>query len=309
VPKEKSETEEREIIRSHPEKRPYGALLRVHVQTAGAFGQVENVEIPFVSGAFLTLAPARSAPWDGGRKYSMQLEGFATATAAESAARRLVQAILWMAVSSDAPLRLDYRSYEPFSIFDRTRSGGTHVEAYGEVFFQPAMIFDEIKAAYDDVGGTDPALLLSMEIFASARLEASDRARFLSIVSALEPLASEQPLGAAADRLVESCLENLKATPDLTPEIRSSLEGRIRQLRAESIRQALRRTVRSGLPDRAEAVMVVDEAYSLRSQIIHDGRPQDLDVDLERQSQVISNILRELYAARLGRRLLKPIAV
>ncbi len=309
MPKEKSPTDERETIRSHPEKRPYGAVLRVHVQTAGAFGRVENAEISLPTGAFVTLAPARSAPWDGGRKYSMTLEGFPTAAAAESAGRRLVQAVLWMAVSSDAPLRLDYKSYEPFSVFDRTRSGGTRVEGYGEVFFQPDMIFGEIKEAYAKVRKPDPTLLLSMEIFASARLEASDRARFLAVVSALEPLAGERPLGAGADQFVESCLKILKKSPDLTQEVRSSVEGRIRQLRTESIRQALRRTIRDALPGRPDAPKVIDEAYALRSQIVHFGRPTDLDLDLERESQRVSNIVREIYSVLLGRRLLKPIAV
>src|SRR5215831_8394148 len=125
MPRAKSPKEERETILSHPEKRPYGAMLQVHVQTAGAFGNIDDTEVEFATGAFLKLAPARMAPWEGGRKYTMRLEGFATASAADVAARRLVQAVLWTAISSDAPLRLDYRSYDPFSIFERTRAEGT----------------------------------------------------------------------------------------------------------------------------------------------------------------------------------------
>jgi hypothetical protein len=152
------------MIISQPSKRPYGATLRVQVQTAGAFGQVEEVGIPLATGAFMTLAPARMAPWDGGRKYSLMLEGFATAAAAEAAGRRLVQSVLWMAVSSDAPVRLEYQSYEPFSVFERTRSDGTRVEGYCEAYFQPSKIFGEIQDAYAEMGEPDPTLLLSTAI-------------------------------------------------------------------------------------------------------------------------------------------------
>lgn len=309
MPRSKPPEEEREIIRSQVQKRPYGASVLVHVQTAGAFGQVEAKEIQLATGAFVTLGTARMAPWDGGRKYSLKLEGFPTAAATEAAARRLVQAVLWMAISSDAPLRLDYRSYDPFAVFERGRSGGPQVSAYGEVYFQPDTIFSEIEDAYSSLGEPDPRVLLSMEIFAGARLEASDRARFLAVVSALEPLASEQQLGEDVDQFVASCLEVLKATSGLRPEVCASLEGRVRQLRSESIRQAMRRVVLSALPELPEAAATIDEAYALRSQIIHAGRPADLDVDLEREFQSVSRIMRQIYASLLGRRLMKPPAV
>lgn len=309
MPRGKSPEEERNTIVSQPQKRPYGAMVRVHVQTAGAFGQVEDAEIEFATGAFVKLAPARMAPWDGGRKYTLKLEGFPTAAAAEAAARRLVQAVLWMAVSSDAPLRLDYKSYDPFAVFERMRSDGVRVEAYGEAYYQPDMIFGEIKTAYAHFAEPDPKLLLSMEIFAGARLETSDRARFLAVVSALEPLADEQPLGENVERFVASCLAEIKTVPELATEVRASLEGRVRQLRTESIRQAVQKVVRQALPNRPHAADAIDEAYALRSQIIHTGRPADLDVDLEHESRTVSGIIREIYASLFGRPLLKPSAV
>jgi len=284
-------------------------MVRVHVQTAGAFGQIEDAEIEFATGAFVKLAPARMAPWDGGRKYTLKLEGFPTAAAAEAAARRLVQAVLWMAISSDAPLRLDYASYDPFTVFERMRSDGARVEAYSEAYYQPDMVFDEIKEAYARFVEPDPKLLLSMEIFAGARLEASDRARFLAVVSALEPLADEQPLGGSVNRFVASCLAELKRVPDLATDIRASLEGRVLGLRTESIRQSVKRVVRQALSDRPDAAEAIDEAYELRSQIIHTGRPADLDVDLERELRMVSGIIRQIYASLLGRSLLKRSAV
>jgi hypothetical protein len=305
----KSPQDERSVIVSQPAKRPYGAILRVHVQTAAAFGKVEEVGIPLATGAFITLAPVATAPGEGGRKYSLTLEGFATAAAAEAAGRRMVQAVLWMAISTDSPLRLEYQSYDPFSVFERTRSIGISASAYCEVCRAPSRIFGEIQDAYTGIREPDPMLLLSMEIFAGARLEASDRARFLAIVSALEPLAGELPLGDEVGQFVDRCLEGLKEVSGLAGDVQRSLRGRVNQLRTESVRQALRRTICEILPNRPEAVAMVDSAYALRSEIIHTGRPADLDVDLERESRRVADLIREIYAIRIGRKLVQPVAV
>ena len=53
----------------------------------------------------------------------------------------------------------------------------------------------------------------SMEIFASSSFEASDRAAFLTAVSALEPLGEERLLGQQVDTFVEGCLSSLRAAP------------------------------------------------------------------------------------------------
>jgi hypothetical protein len=308
MPATKSADDERQIILSSPQKRPYGALLRVHVQTAGAFGQVEQAEIPLPTGAFVTLAPASIAPWEGGRKYVLRLEGYPTAAAAESAARRLVQAVLWTAISSDAPLRLDYKSYDPFSIFERNRSEGLNAQAYGESYFQPEKVFDEIKHGFARFDEPDQRLVLSMEIFAGARLEASDRARFLTVVSALEPLADPKPLGEAAESFVSVCVAELKRVAGLPAEIRASLDGRVRQLRTESIRQSIQRAIAEMLPDDPVARDTIDRAYAVRSQIVHSGRPQDLDVDLDAETSAVSRVVRALYSERFRRQLMRPSA-
>jgi hypothetical protein len=61
--------------------------------------------------------------------------------------------------------------------------------------------------------------------------------------------------------------------------------------------------VRQALPERTDAPRIVDAAYAVRSQIVHHGRPDDLDLDLEDLGQKVSALLRELYSARLNRAL------
>ena len=303
--KKKSPAEERAIIVGQQNKRPYGVKVRIHLQTGGAIGSVENACVPLNTGAFLTIAPARTAPWKGGKKFVITLEGFPTAAAAEAAGRRLVQALLWMAVSADFPLRLEYQSYEPAAVFERNRSDGFRLEAFGEVDNAPQLAFGELHDAYTSLEEPDEKLLLSMEIFCAARMESSQRAVFLSVVTALEPLATEADYGEPVRAFVADCVTRLKTSNEIPDQVRQSLEGRLLQLQRESIRQALKRVVGEILPDDPEAVDIVDNAYALRSQIIHTGVPAALDVDLEREVKAISSIIRKIYAKRLKRNVIR----
>jgi len=291
-----------------PEKRPYGVKVRVHVLTAGALGNVEEVCVPLGTGAFLTIAPGRKAPWEGGRKFVITLEGFATAAAAEAAGRRLVQSLLWMAVTLDSPLRLEYTSYEPAAVFERTRSEGMTVEAYGEVSYAPAAVLGELQDAYAKLEDADSKVLLSMEIFCAARLESSQRAVFLTLVSALEPLASPANLGPEVSSFIDECVRALQSNQGVPTGLKNSLVGRLNELRKESIRQALLHLAREALPTNREAERIIDEAYSLRSQIAHTGFPADLDVDLEREGRAVSAVIREIYASLLKQKLTRQSA-
>ncbi|MCB1932771.1 MAG: hypothetical protein KDI45_09910 [Candidatus Accumulibacter sp.] len=304
--KRKSPQEERATILSQPQKRPYGAKVHIRLQTSGPLGFVEEVCVPLQTGAFLAIAPARSAPWEGGNKYLVTLEGFATAAAAEAAGRRLVQALLWMAISTDSPLRLEYLSYQPASVFERTASGSSGIlfeGCYAVAGRAPELVLGELQEAYVLLPEPDETLLLSMEVFCSARLEASQRAIFLAIVSALEPLAREAPLGDEVNRFVTDSIARLNDSEAIPSQLRKSLEGRLLHLRRESVRQALKRLVRETLPHQPDAALIVDEAYALRSQLVHSGLPRDLDVDLDREAQIVSHTIRAIYARLLNRSL------
>lgn len=303
--KAKTSREERAVILDQPTKRPYGVKVRIHLKTSGSIGNVEDVCVSLNTGAFLSIVPTRTAPWEGSKKYLVTLEGFPTAVSAEAAGRRLVQALLWMAVSVDAPLRLEYLSYEPASVFERNQFSGDTCEAYGEVGYAPNVVLGELQEAYALLKAPDEKLLLSMEIFCAARLESSQRAVFLALVSALEPLAQEAPLGEAVNKFVGECANLLRDSANIPSELRASLAGRLNQLRQESIRQALKRLVCETLPNQPEVSAAVDEAYALRSQLIHSGIPADLDIDLERETRSISAIIRDIYASLFSRALVR----
>jgi hypothetical protein len=295
----RSPADERTVVFGRPDKRRYGARLEFQVLHIGFLGDMETATVLLDTGAVVTLAPVRQPSWEGGRRFELRLEGFSTATAAEAQGRRLGQAMLWTAISLNYGLRLNYRTQEPAAVFDRTTSVGNSMYAEGTVAWDPQIVLEQFTTGFT-VPQVDARMLLSMEIFCSSSLEASDRAAFLTAVSALEPLAEEQSLGSAVDTFAEECLASLRAAHSIDQQHRASLEGRINQLRRESIRQALRRVVAAKLPDYPAASALVDAAYALRSELIHDGRLADYDVDLASETQKISGILRLFYARTMG---------
>jgi hypothetical protein len=298
--------EERAVILGRPDKRPYGTRAHLHLGTAASIGHTEGVCVLLHDGAIVTIEPRGKAPWEGGDKYSFTLEGFATAAAAEAKGRRLVLALLWTAVSMNFALRLEYATYEPTSVYDRTRSGGLAGQAYATVGWPVDRFVEEFRAAYAELEEPDPSVLLSMEIYSGARLEVSQRARFLAIVSALEPLAEQRSLGSDVDEFVDQCVARLDENPAIPDSARASLLTRLQHLRRESVRQGILRVVRAALPGVPGAVDVVDDAYEIRSELVHSGRPSDLDLDLELRGLDVSDVLRSIYASRLKRGLNAP---
>ena len=291
---------ERLMIVSRPEKRPYGTKLIFQVIGERVLGNLEHVTIFLDDGTYVTLAPERQPSWEGGRRFSLTLEGFPTASQAEEHGRRLVQGLLWTSISLNFGVRLIYNTHEPTTVYDRLRSFGFSMFGEGTTSIPHGLIIDSLQAAYMLPNPVDRTLLLSMEIFCASHLEASKRTIFLSTVSALEPLANAEPLGPEVDAFINECLAQLEKKDEIQPEHRQSTQGRLNEMRNESIRQALKRVIRAKLPDDASAQAIIDYAYDLRSQLIHRGIPDDLDIDFSVETRKVSSVLRQLYARELG---------
>jgi hypothetical protein len=197
------------MIISRPEKRPYGAKLIFQVLGKGFLGSLEHVTIFLDDGTYVTLAPERQPSWVDGRRFSLTLEGFPTASQAEEHGRRLVQGLLWTSISLNFGVRLNFHTHEPTTVYDRLRSPGASMFGEMTTSFPPGWVIDRLQAAYMLPKPVDRTLLLSMEIFCASHLEDSDRAIFLSTVSALEPLANVERLGPEVDAFIEECLAQL----------------------------------------------------------------------------------------------------
>jgi hypothetical protein len=296
TPKDK----ERRLITSRDPKRPYGAKVTFQLLYSASIGDLDNVTLFLESGSVATIAPARSFSWEGGKRLQVTLEGFPTATKAENEGIRLAQALLLCAISLDFGLRLVYHSQEPAVVFERFRPEGS--SGFGEGMSgrsQQVALAELIGACNAPL--LDRSLILSMELYCAARLEASERARFITVVSALEPLAKQESLGPAVSSFVDSSLAILEEATGIENALVASLRGRLAELRKESVGQALRRLCLSWFPQRDDILKRIRHAYSIRSELVHEGKLLDPDVDLAIETTEISKILRSIYEQASGR--------
>ncbi|WP_200254130.1 hypothetical protein [Thiococcus pfennigii] len=292
--------EERSVILQKAVKRPYGVKLILRTITAGTLGNLADTCISMQSGTILRFKEADSAPWQGGYGLEARLEGFPTPAASEDAGRRLVQAFLWTAISKRTSIQLTYQSYEPVYVFERNRGPSLEVKAYSDVLANSKAVTDELHHYFFELPDPVDSVLLSMEIFAGARLESSERAAYLAMVSALEPLAAAQSLGQEVGAFVDQCIQSLKEKDCIDSAVKASLRGRLAYLKSESIRGALKRLVQERLPNSSAAWNVVDEAYALRSEIVHTGKPSDLDTDIQEKSKDLEDVVMDLYRSYMS---------
>lgn len=288
---------ERQLILAKDQRRKYGVRVRFEVLMNLHIGELDNVTLLLPDGTMATIEPDSMAPWESGKRYIATLEGFATATAAERAGHRLYQTFLACAVGLDFGIRFQYSSHEPPAVFDRTLSEGMRAGGYLTSTWPQDKFIEAMFAALASPS-VEQRVLLSLELFAAAKLEASQRTQFVMAVSALEPLAHQQMLGpeasGAIDRLLAS-FDPLSAPAD----VRDSLRGRIRDLKRESVRQAIKRLCRRWFADEPAAHDAIDRAYQLRSELLHEGQLSDPDVLLADELRVVSFYLRRIYQQEL----------
>lgn len=231
------------------------------------------------------------------QKLDVCIEGFATASEAETKGLKLSLALLWAAISKKYPLRLEYHTPLPCMVYDRTCSAqglSVGLSASLSRWMNSQAMVDRVNEVFSSDIEVDQKLLVSMELFASARLETTERSRFVGIVSSLEPLARRNPYDIPeVEKLVGNFVEKLGEISSIPDSIRDSIKGRAKDLTQESIKQAIKRLVAEKLPGNQDAVSTISEAYDIRSKILHEGL---FDVDLEEKSAEIEDILREIYA-------------
>jgi hypothetical protein len=300
--------QERALITRQNPKRPYGAKVTFQILHSYSIGELEEVTLLLNSGAIATIQPTQSLSWEGGKRYQVTLEGFRTATDAENEGLRLAQALLLSAISLNFGLRLNYDAQEPAVVFERFRGGGSaSLATLVSGWPQPIVVAEIVDACSHSV--LDRTLILSMELYCAAILEPNERTRFVTVVSALEPLAKQKSLGLEVLSFVNEAILVLEKVEGIQNSIRDSLKGRLKLLRQESVRQALFRLSDQWFPDRRDVRLQIDHAYDLRSELLHEGKFFDSDIDIVGEITKISNILRAIYEQASGRSFRVPTNV
>jgi hypothetical protein len=290
---------EREIIADSPRRRPYGGKLSLLLDRHTQFPAEGECVLLISPEVIIRMVPnnvsteaAKQQQWD------IFVEGFATAGEAEQAGLKIALGFLWVAVSGRFAARLIYSTPLPCAVYDRTqRKGGifsgnvalTVTKSIGN-------IVDPVNSIISSSLPVDHKLLLATELFASARLETTERTRFIGLVSSLEPLTVQKKYEAKELAAIINSFKDYLQKSHLDDDLKASITGRIGQLKVESISKAVKRLIKETLPDNPSAVSVIEEAYILRSKILHEGTT---DADLEMKSKEVEDVLRQIFEAKI----------
>lgn len=275
----------------------------------------DRVEVPFGGNCSVKFKKKHLSPRDQANYLTpvdIDLHAFSSASEADRAGKLFAFSLLWFAASSAVTISFRRRTGDyPFAVRDRTRGSLLSANATAFAFrrITPEALCSIAGQAFDIGRDVSPSLFTSMEFFAASRLETTDRACFVTMMTALEALATQSEYGDEVESLLSTLAQTVHESPIFSADdpdkmaLRNSLSGRIRDLRRESVRQAIIRAVKSRITDE-NVFHFVDEAYAVRSKILHEGhRAEDLHSIIQR----LESVMRQIYSAELGLPLATPI--
>ena len=302
---------------------PY--LVRVLI-TIGSNAELigeDNLRLPFAGNYILTAFKDDPTPTEQAnffKRITVDLESFSSLEDANKAGNLLVSSLLWTAVSKRVTIGVKKYKDFPFAVLDRNEL--PKIKSQAELISFYNISSEEIYSLAEKVYLTEKVLpnnvITSMELYASARLESTEMARFITLITAVEALAEQREYSEALKKLFDGFASSLKdselfkkegTSPLFAKEdnplsfeekesIKSSLVGRINgknSLYQESVRQAIKRTVKKYTQER-DNVDFVDKAYRQRSDILHNGIiPSELSILTTR----LENIIRKIYSSIL----------
>lgn len=244
----------------------------------------------------LTLEPRKIHPHfeDSGVKgYRLIVNATDTASDAESIGIKVAYSLLKFCIDRRWGVSLSWPdSPLPCRVIDRLASNGISFQAFGSQVVRIALndFVDAIEDFYSGVEDVPYNLLLSMEIFASSHFESNERTRLILIVSALEALAHQRDLSSALTPLIAQLKQTIDAY-ELDVDIKNSLKGQVEGIKRESVRKAIKRLLTNKGMSRDD-IRFVEEAYGVRSKIVHEGRRVP---ELNQMCNRLEQILRDVY--------------
>jgi hypothetical protein len=144
--------------------------------------------------------------------------------------------------------------------------------------------------------------VLAFELFSGSQFEASERARFLALVMAIESLLPDVPRDPASLALVDFLLSIVRTCKDVDEPNRASLQGALARLRSQSTRATARAFLQGRLGDREyldkSPSAFFDLCYALRNRLVH-GSDQTPDEEIRRCVGQLEFLVADALAHRL----------
>jgi hypothetical protein len=232
----------------------------------------------------------------------LRLSRFPSHELAVESGQRLVQSLLWCAISYRASFQLVGPESPPFIIEPYGASDGIQVSAFGHVFY--TLSPDSFQTALDEVFSSNtcvpPRLQTAMDIVARVWFERSKVAQFIQIVTSLEALAEQMRHDANIAKALEIAAKTLSSNEIFDHKcyvgLKKPLVDGIRRLRRQGVMDAIESLLFSN-GFTTEEIEFVKRQYTKRSDILHEGIPCELN---EEDMRKLENIVRRLIAAQIG---------
>lgn len=150
--------------------------------------------------------------------------------------------------------------------------------ASGVVIFSPidAENFTSmLSVLYQRMPEISDKVRLSLELYAASHFEKSDRARFITLVLAIEALLEPKKRKNSAKEVVDGLIKYAKDS-QLDDQVKNSFIGSLKWLYKESISYSLQEMAENYLIDRKygdkSAKNFIKHCYDVRSKLVHNGR-------------------------------------
>ena len=157
----------------------------------------------------------------------------------------------------------------------------------------------------------DARLSVAIALYGAYFTERTPKARFLTLVMALESLAIATAKASIALELLglwQQDLDLLRGSPDRTADELASLDSLERELlfrRNDSVRSQIRQLVRTtlaGAPNVDQVARAALRLYDLRSRLVHEGyvEPKELDDATSEVKELVQKVLVARFEAVAG---------
>jgi hypothetical protein len=211
---------------------PYAVAVPLTLGTNAELAQVEEEVTVAFAGGVVWIVKDNTPQTEVAaslKRVTVHLEAFQTACAAERAGKLFALSLLWMVASNCVTVGLrKWMGELPFAVRDRTRSDGISVHGEGRAYFtlKPGEIAAVAGQVYAQAREVQPHMLTSMQFYAAARLEASEGARFITLMIALEALAEQKDYGDEVAGVFTELTKQLEQSPAL-PRGRKGLDAQL----------------------------------------------------------------------------------
>jgi hypothetical protein len=145
---------------------------------------------------------------------------------------------------------------------------------------------------------------LAFELYGLSHFEAAERARFVTLVTAIECISEKQDRSSEAVEHVKKLIELTRAS-GLPQAETSSMADNLKWLKQESISKTGRDLVNRLLGDKEyggkAAKPFFQHCYDVRSDLVHKGKPSDANVNVRSLVSELDRLVADLLLASAGR--------